>query len=259
MDSEHRHELKENDLEVAITSLKAWWVRHQVKVLGGAVLAAALIFGIRWMNASATGTRDAEQYELATAPTPEALRKLAQTTGNESVQVHANLRGADSILPQLRKPVGDGKDQITAQHRKKLIEDAQAMYHAALAESKHPLVKIKAHMGLAVLAQSRGEWDKAREHYQAAQKAGGPGYEYLTQRAAAFEAAIDRVKVEPVYARVEETKPDTDLLKSPFLPEGPTKDGEKSKDGKEKETPLFPSFIPEPTKDKEEPAKDEKE
>lgn len=257
MDSEHRHELKENDLETALASAKEWWGKHQMKVLGGAVLAAALIFGIRFMNASATGTRDAEQYELATAATPQALRKLAMTTGNESVQVQANLRGGDAILPLLRKPIGTEKDQISAEDRNKLIEDAQSMYNAALAESKHPLVKIKAHMGLAVLAQTRGEWDKAKEHYQAAQKAGGPGYEYLTQRAAAFEAAVDRVKVEPVYARAQKPTVGNDLLKSPFLPEGPTKDG-KAKDGASTDKPLFPSFNLDPSKGKEEDGKDGK-
>ena len=257
MDSEHRHELKENDLAVAVASLKDWWGKHQMKVLGGAVLAAALILGIRIMSANATSSRDGEQYELATAPTPEAYRALAAATSNESVEIQANLRGADAILPQLRKPVGSGPEAITAERRKKLLDDAQAMYQSVLSEGKHPLLKIKAHLGLASLAETRGDWAKAKEHYQAAQKVGGAGNEFLTKRAAAFEAAIPRIQIEPVYGREETAKaPDPDPLKLPFLPVDPTTPD--TKDGKEKdakEVPAVLPLIPEPTVTPEKDAK----
>ena len=252
MDSEHRHELKENDLAVAMTSLKDWWANHQMKVLGGAVLLAAIILGIRWMSASATNSRDAEQYELATAPSPEAYRALASATGNDSVQVQANLRGADAILPLLRKPIGTGPETITADRRKKLLDEAETMYKAALADATHPLVKIKAHLGLASLSETRGDWAKAKEHYQQAQKVGGEGNEFLIKRAAAFEAAIPRIQVTPVYGREEAAKkPDPAPTPLPFLPIAPTdtKDG-KAKDAKEP-APLPLPLIPAPTPEKD--------
>ena len=49
------------------------------------------------------------------------------------------------------------------------------MYRAVLDETKHPLLRIKARLGLAAVAETRGQWDKAKEQYQAVQKEPGEG------------------------------------------------------------------------------------
>jgi hypothetical protein len=270
MDSEHRHELKENDLATAITTAKDWWGKHQMKVLSTAVVVAALILAIRYFSATAANTRDGEQYELATAPGPDAFRKLAQATGSESVMVQASLRGGDAILTELRKPTGTGPDQVAADKKKQLTESAEGMFKAVLEEAKHPLIRIKARFGLAAIAETRGDWKKAAEQYQAIKKEGGEGYEYLTKRAAAFETALARIQVEPIYGRDEPKNPfgldkdgktlppgDFPLFpedknkdgKSPFLPIDPDKDKNKEKDGASPFLPIIPSKDKEKDKD----------
>lgn len=258
MDSQHRHELKENDLAIAIGSMKQWWAKHQMKVLGAAVVLAAVILAARYYYESRWASREGEQYQLATAPTPEAYRSLAQATSNRSIQVHANLRGAEALLKSLRTaPV-----PVTAEKRKQSLDSAEAMYKAALADAEHPLTRIKAHIGLAVIAETRGDWDAAREQYQAVQKAGGPGYEYLMKQAAAFEAALPSVQIPPVYGRASAKK--DDLFKLP-LPDGSEgsdlfkdsgllfpKDDDKKGPLRDNESPSpLPSPVPAPAPEKD--------
>jgi len=244
MDSEHRHELKENDLAVAITTLKDWWAKHQMKVLGGAVVLAALILAIRYFSASATASRDNEQYALATAPTPEAFRSLAQDTSNDAVKLHANLRGADAILPLVRKPAGVGADAISEDKKKQLLDQGESMYQSVLDAAKHPLIRIKARLGLAALAETRGQWDKAKEQYLAIQNEPGEGLEFLKKRAASFAASLEKIQVTPVFGKEVKESPlggGKDPLGFPFPLD--------AKDGKTNEAPEKGPFTPSKTPD----------
>ncbi len=256
MDSEHRHELAESDLFHAWEKFKIWWNKHSTKVLGVAVIAAALILAVRFFRAKAAAEREQEQWLLAMETGPEAYRELANLTSNDAVEAQANLRGADLILSQVARPAEPGQPAMSPEKRKLELEKAEGMCKSVLSGSRHPLLTINARMRLASIAEARGNWEQAKVEYQAVQKdAAGAGSEYYQKLAAAYEKMLPRLAVSPVFAK-EEVKPDP-LKNDPFKfdPLKFTPDPGKTDPEKTDPTKTIPSFIDPPKFD---PAKDGK-
>jgi predicted negative regulator of RcsB-dependent stress response len=208
MDSQTRHELEENDLARAISHFKDFWTKHGTRVLLIVLVTSALVLGFRFVRNSMRQARDAELTALAMATDPAAFQRVAQDADDETVAALANLRGADLLLGQLMKPAEEGKAGLTSDQRQQFLADAEKMCRKVVTQNHHKLLVINATFRLATIAENKGEWEQAKQHYQTIQKLAGEDYPHFRKRAEGFEAALDRAAKPPVFAKEEPKKPD---------------------------------------------------
>ena len=175
----------------------------------------AIIAVYRWVDASRTAAHERAWGDLAGATSPETLRQVASdNSSNPAVAALAQLRAGDLALSRVLNPVAAEPTSATTKPTSaipglsapaiaprspeaernndlKLAEDA---YNAAINVKSAPvIIQLNARLGLAAVAETRGQWAKAHEAYQAAAKAAGDEYPMIKAQAVAREALIDRL------------------------------------------------------------------
>lgn len=177
MDTEHRHELKENDLAEFFRNFGQWWSNH-----GNAMLVLVLVVVVGFTGYHLLVARTSEQYEaawrdLANSTTPEAYRSVAELSEVGVVQATAYLRGADLLLAKASQESSVDADNPDDPVRRSL-QKAEEMYLQAIevakAEQLHDLFQLNAWLGLASIYEAKHEFEKAADYYQKVQKKAGP-------------------------------------------------------------------------------------
>jgi tetratricopeptide (TPR) repeat protein len=198
MKSEHRHELKTNDLAKSLMTFQDY-----VKVYGGRVaLGFAIVILIIVLIVQRSGKSRAElaksQDDLAYAANQINLLSHVQVSGNGQVTVHpAAVEQVRRLLQDIRDKASDKKVLAQAtllqgdyawamanypeipgadtqpslrpdKDRGDLFKEAKDAYQQVLTQySDQTLPTVAAHMGLAALAENEFNWDEAKRQYEA--------------------------------------------------------------------------------------------
>ena len=183
MDSEHRHELKENDLLEFIRDFKSWWAKHGTQTLLVILVAVLALTAYRYFRGKAARELDAAWSEYASVSTPEGRQQIAGAYVNyPGLSNLALLDAADETFGNALG-IGRGIDPMPATSPGPSAEQAEQLRKAAglyqrVIDAPQPtepsLYKLNARMGLAAVYETLGEWDKAAEQYRLTIQESGP-------------------------------------------------------------------------------------
>jgi len=207
MDSEHRHELKENELLEFLRNFKEWWDKHGTRTLGTILIAIAVMglatwwFGLFGYPSRQARAREQAWTALASARSPEAKKQLAQTHRKDhpGLAAMALLSAADEIYGNalFGSYEGSGIDATRnspSDATRAQLQRAAALYQQTLdtpAPGEPSAVHLNARLGLAAVHETLGNWDEAQRHYEATWKAAGP-YRAIARLAEQRLADLDR-------------------------------------------------------------------
>lgn len=187
MKSEHRHELKTNELAEWLANLPEWTKEHLVAIISVSALIIAIAGVYMWMgyNKNVVHVRERieftrllnqisvakmqirqaqeEQRDLSfTLLQPaKALEAFAQNTTNDRMAALALIKEAQALRAELL--YGTAEEQ----YFKEQINKAKAGYAEALEKSRgNPALAAAAEFGLGLCAEELGNFEEARQTYQ---------------------------------------------------------------------------------------------
>jgi predicted negative regulator of RcsB-dependent stress response len=164
MESHERHELKQNDLQEFFLNFREWWQKHGNTVLIVLIVCVLGVGGYMYFTSRAQQTHNAAWQELASANNPEALQAVAEAHDYQAVPALARYRAADLLLAEAINP-GPGTDRSKGE----ALSQAASLYETVANDESTPAaIRVNARLGLASVAETRNEWQAARNHYKAA-------------------------------------------------------------------------------------------
>lgn len=227
MDSEHRHELKENDLQQFLANFGEFWNKHGNTLLITLTVVLVIVFGIRIYRSSVSTAHDAAWFDLANANSPASLKQVALDHSNPTVQAMAYLHAGDMLLEEalrdsavtpapesaedgIADEPGDevaatddlpdlGLDEADNPDAESALAEAASLYGVVLDESDHALFKINALFGLGAVSEARRDWPDAAERYQAVAPLAGE-YPVLARKAEARLALLSELEQPVTFA-----------------------------------------------------------
>ncbi|HEY7115544.1 MAG TPA: hypothetical protein VH475_03100 [Tepidisphaeraceae bacterium] len=203
MKSEHRHELKTNDLAKSLITFQDYAKEYGGRVaLGLAIVILAIVLITQRISRARS---DAQRYQDNLAFARSVIDRLNHVQVGFSGQVSVQPGDADParrILQEIREKASDKHtlaDALLAQgdlewalanypdlaaatqpapklekDRGDLLKDAKAAYQRVLEQyPDQPIPVAGAHFGLAAVAENERQWDDARKHYDAIKNAAG--------------------------------------------------------------------------------------
>src|SRR5688572_2827793 len=201
MKAERRHELQTNELAKVITGAPSAYSRYGGRVLL-VVIAAVLVFVlVRYrITSSRESARMAREYlaaarttisnlhfaDLLNAPPNEAasLRRRWTSEASTALEEAGRMSEEPQVLSEVLLARGDLNWALSTlaeipgaatqpslrmeETREQLLAGAAESYTTILNQypDETPAV-VGAHFGLAAIAETKGNWDEARQHYQA--------------------------------------------------------------------------------------------
>ena len=191
MDSEHRHELQENDLRESLSNWRELWSKYGTPITVAVLVVVVAFAGYRLYGTYTSSKREAAWQELAQTSSPEGLAQVAEQHSIKAVRMLALLRAADLHLEQaifVAEPAaGEGEDgdngesavqalrPAEIEEQKQRLTRAETMYQRVLEEAEAAEFRVNALLGLAAVAESREQWDAASDRYTQAQELGEQG------------------------------------------------------------------------------------
>lgn len=210
MDTEHRHELKENDLAEFLTHFGQTWRQYGNLILTVVLVLVIGFTAMRWFKANAASTQEQAWRDLTETTSPDGYRAVALTNRDPAVRALAYLRGADQLLAQSAAPFKrndnlSSTDQTIAetsdQDRSSDLDGAASMYEQVIRDEQiHLVYKLNAQMGLAAVAECRHDWGEAREQYEKVSELASEKYATISQRAKTRATLLDRLNKPVVFA-----------------------------------------------------------
>ncbi len=202
MDSEHRHELKENDLAEFLTNFGQWWSNYGMMLSVVVLAAVAIIVGKTVMDANAAAKKEQAWADLAGSTSPESYSLVAQLHTDPAVRALGNLRAADLVttgptLPQTDNTQTDQPDAAIEFTEKQAAD----MYKQVIDdEAAHTVYKLNARLGLAAIAENSSDWDQAKNQYQQTIDQAGTAYAALATHARKRLELLDKLTLPVVFA-----------------------------------------------------------
>jgi len=189
MKSDHRHELKTNELADWLAHFPEWVKENRMTLIGAAVVivvAGAVYFRVFYQKSVVSARAQSRLTSLVTQlPSQKGaiarslsqgmdqsyvlldvardLQEFARGEADDEMAALALIDHAEAIRAELHYRLGDvGKAELTKQ-----IALAQTSYQTALERaSATPALAAKAQFGLGLCEEELGNFDKAREIYQ---------------------------------------------------------------------------------------------
>lgn len=233
MDSQHRHELKENDLMEFLRNFKEWFNKYGTQVLLVILIAVLAYVGVNWFTGREMRQRQAAWAEYAASATPEGLAQLGDrySRSRPGVAAMSLLDAADllrreavlGIGPDAQNPTASG--ELTDDQRRTLEQAANYYQRVIDMPGTHLLYQLNAHMGLAATQVSLGDREAAREHYRAAMQASGP-YQQIRALAQMQMSRLDQLPARVAFAVKPPDAETPEGPDSPMLPDTPEGDPE---------------------------------
>lgn len=205
MDSEHRHELQENDLRESLSNWRETWDKYGTPITVAVLLVVVVFAGYRLYDTYTASKREAAWGELSQTSSPEGLAQVAEQHSLQPVRMLALLRAADLHLLDTifvaesaaepgqdaqasgganantegggggEEQAGDAEDSDASvveavrpaetREQKQRLERAETMYRRVLEEAEAAEFRANALLGLAAVAESREQWDAAADGY----------------------------------------------------------------------------------------------
>ncbi len=222
MKSEHRHELKTNELADWIAHFPEWASQNRTTLAAVAVVIVVAIAVYFWSfyrrdvvslqkqtrltslitqvqqqtNNVARAAMGGEDQSYILLPTADELQQFAQDASDDNVAALALIERGKALRAELHHRIAE----MTPAERAGQVDKARASYQSALERSpSNPGLAAQAHFGLGLCEEELGNFDKAAEIYrEVAQK---PEYAGTApQTAAAYRLQImDDFKTEVVF------------------------------------------------------------
>jgi hypothetical protein len=213
MESQERHELKQNDLQEFFLNFREWWGKYGNSIMIVVIVCALGVAGYQFYTGRQTRAHNTAWQQLASSSNPDALQEVAKSHEVQSVPTLARLRAGDLLLEEAINP-GPGSDRSQSE----ALEQAASLYEAVANDQQNqPAYRINAHMGLASVAETRKQWQAARNHWkQAIDLAQQNKLDYLAQRAQARRDRLDQLRQPVTFAQGSA---------QPQQPGGPTNGG----------------------------------
>lgn len=186
MDSQERHELRENDLAEFFKNFGEWWSNYGVKLLLIVLVFAVAFAGWRLYRAQVETSHEMAWSDLAGTTEPASFARVAGEYGDPAVKMLAALRGADLYRQQAVQGWGEAGAEPTAG-----LEQAEALYKQVVEGAQHPVYRINALLGLAAVAETRQNWEAADQYYAQALTAAEGEFPGLGQLAAQRRSLLD--------------------------------------------------------------------
>ncbi len=207
MRSDHRHELKTNELADWLMHFPEWAEKNRttLMVAGAVVIVILGIYIARLFRGETAATRNQVQLTgligdltrekniagrapekfLGFSTTAAALGDFAGRVGDSRMSAFALIKRGEALRADLHYST----NQLTGDEITKQIDQARQCYTAALQKAASaPGLAATAQFGLALCEEEAGNLDKAKEMYREIAK--NPAYEGTAARA----AAVSRVK-----------------------------------------------------------------
>ena len=191
MESEERHELKQNDLQAFFTNFGQWWEKYGNLTLIVVTIAAASVLGYVLYNNYQQSRVNTAWHELANSTSPAALLEVARNHQVGAVPAVARIRAADLLHQQAINPTaGEERSRTEALNRAATVYREVANDETAAAS-----YRVNAYMGLASVAESRAKWQAARNHWSdAAELAKQQSLDRLAEQARARRGRLDQLR-----------------------------------------------------------------
>lgn len=236
MKSEHRHELKTNELADWLAHFPQW-IQDNRTTLIGAVVVIVLVIAVYFVrfyrkdvvsvrhqvqltglvtqipSQKMTSARAASQgtdQSIALLSIGQDLKKFADGSGNDRMAALALIKQAETLRAELHyRPTPAPSEEAARQ-----IAQAQSSYQAALTRAGSiPALAAAAQFGLGLCEEELGNLDKAKEIYrEVAQKAEYDG-------TAAQAAAADRLRIVDDYRGAVTFRPAPPKTKAASAPQ----------------------------------------
>jgi hypothetical protein len=262
MKAERRHELQTNALAKVVKRAPETWQQYGGRILLAAVAVILVIFLVRYQITTSRANRRQAADSLAMArqmidqirdtlpfpgqATPQqvasirrqsasqaegAIETAVASSDDRSVTAEALIARGDlnwtlATLPEL--PGAATQPTLKYERDEKTLLDlASESYKSVLEQfSDQPASVTAARFGLGAIAENRGNWDAARQHYETIEKNQNIAAAYRTQARVRL-SSIDRWKTPPLIAppSTAPTTPSTVATTRstvPPLPLGPT-------------------------------------
>lgn len=171
MDSKERHELKDNDLAEFLENFGDFWGKNGNTIMVIVIAVMAVWFGTRYYRSSAAIGHDNAWADLAATSTPAGYRERAvENAGHEGVPHLALLRGAEAYHQQAIKIKQDegGEVDESVMSSEDSLDAAEEMFNQLLASDAPAPYQANAAVGLANVAETRGDFDAAAKHWDKA-------------------------------------------------------------------------------------------
>jgi len=199
MDSEHRHELQQNDLEEFLTHFKEWWQKHGTNTLLTILIIVAVIFFYRWYSGREQRMLNTAYTELANAADPYAMTELAGEYDHiEGFAAAARLRAANQLTRQalgLETTAAAQEDAPVGEERQNMLEQARGLYQRVVESgSTTQLQVLNARFGLAAVQETLGDFEAAQQQYQTIQDEAGDQWSVLAARAKRLSSNISDIR-----------------------------------------------------------------
>lgn len=205
MDTQHRHELKENDLAEFLENFGEWWNKHGTVAMLILLFLVGGFLGYRLLRARATDQREAAWRDLANTTKPGIFRTVAEMSDDPVVRAVAYLRGADLLVSETsQQAYGDSDSADLKAQQQRNLDEAEDLYRKVLevadAEQISDLFRLNAWLGLASVYEDRRSFDKAAELYQKVQEQAGPANPALAANAKARTAMLGKLAIPVVFS-----------------------------------------------------------
>ena len=170
MDTEHRHELKENELYEFFQHFRDWWEKHGLSTMLLVLVALAAFLFYRWYSGKEHRDLNTAWTALADTSSPEGLVRVAdEHADREGVRAYALLQAAhllsqEAMLGQMGM-TGEG-EPLDPEQRELRLERAAELYQRVIQLSEPRLLVLNARFGLAAVYESMRRFDEAREQYE---------------------------------------------------------------------------------------------
>ncbi|MCC6679296.1 MAG: hypothetical protein IT445_00185 [Phycisphaeraceae bacterium] len=215
MDPDHKHELKENDLEQFLANFGQWRKKYGASTLLWVMLIVLALVGYNLYASIRSTSHDNAWGDLAATSTPAGFMRVAEEHGNKAVTMLALLRGGDAALSTvLSPPTGDEKFNA-----EDALNQAENAYQQVVQTADSPLFKINGLLGLAAVTECRSQWDEAAKLYDQAIELAKNGYPDLGQRAEHRKSMLGRLSEPIVFAPPAPVAATTQVEAPPATPQ----------------------------------------
>lgn len=193
METQHRHDLKRNDLEEFFYHFGSWWNQHGMKIFLWILVCGALFVVGRWyLQRESLELEEAyTQKEMASSPggkldVATRFEHLPGLAGMCLLEA-ADLNAGQALFGDSGPGIEPAKQE---EQRQESLKQASSLYAEVIALNQSPLQVFRARFGLAAVHESLGNFEAAAGEYAKIEKEAADQWPSLAAQAQACARTI---------------------------------------------------------------------